>query len=72
MAARRKSLPLWCKEAKKALIDNDMSVTDLSKEVGLCREYVSSVVNGRTYAPEIADKIGKALNLQINYCSSLF
>lgn len=40
----KRKLSPWCKEVKKTLIDRDMSVTELCGEVGMCRNYVTSVV----------------------------
>lgn len=67
----KRVLPPWCKEAKKALVDRDMNVSELSEEIGLSRVYVSGVVNGRVYAPEIAARIGKALELNVEYTQNI-
>ena len=53
----KRTLPTWCKEVKKSMIDDDINMTELAERVGMCRNYVSGVVNGRVYAPEIAKKI---------------
>lgn len=63
----KRTLPRWCKEVKKAMIDNDLTVTELAERIGLCRPYVSGVVNGRMYAPEIAKMISKDLNITVPY-----
>lgn len=63
----KRKLSPWCKEAKKALIDRDLSVTDLSTAIGVGRTYVSGVLNGRLLVPEVADKISKELELNVNY-----
>ena len=47
----KRTLPTWCKEVKKSMIDDDLNVTELAERVGLSRNYVSGVVNGRVYAP---------------------
>lgn len=67
----KRVLPPWCKEAKKALVDKDMNVSELSEEIGLSRVYVSGVVNGRVFAPEIAARIGKALELDVEYTQNI-
>lgn len=67
----KRVLPPWCKEAKKALVDRDMSVSELSEEIGLSRTYVSGVVNGRVYAPEIATRISRALELKVEYTQNI-
>ena len=46
----KRILPKWCKDAKKAMIDKDMSVDDLAKETGRTRVYISAVLNGRQTA----------------------
>ena len=56
----KRKLSPWCKEVKKTLIDRDMSVTELCGEVGMCRNYVTTTINGRMYAPALAEKISKA------------
>lgn len=67
----KRVLPPWCKEAKKSLVDKDMNVSELSEEIGLSRVYVSGVVNGRVFAPEIAARIGKALELDVEYTQNI-
>jgi DNA-binding Xre family transcriptional regulator len=42
-----KDLPAWCKEVRKAMIDKDMSVQDLASAIGMARQYVSAIINGR-------------------------
>lgn len=67
----KRILPPWCKEVKKTLIDKDMNVTELSQNVGLSRVYVSSVVNGRVYAPEIAALISRELGINTDYTQNI-
>lgn len=43
----KRTLPTWCKEVKKSMIDDDINMTELAERVGMCRNYVSGVVNGR-------------------------
>lgn len=45
-----KKLSPWCKSVKHALIDKDMSITELADELGMSRGHVSAVVNGRAYS----------------------
>lgn len=68
---QRRILPQWCKEAKCALINRDMKVVDLAEALGISRTYTSQVVNGMSYAPEIAQKISAELNLTAPYPSSI-
>ena len=63
----KRTLPTWCKEVKKSMIDDDLNVTELAERVGLSRNYVSGVVNGRVYAPEIAKIISKDRNITVPY-----
>lgn len=58
-----KSLSPWCKDAKKAMIDKDLSVQDLAKGVGFTREYVSAIVNGRQYSTDAINKISQYLEI---------
>ena len=53
--------------SKETLIDRDMSVTELCGEVGMCRNYVTTTINGRMYAPALAEKISKALDIDTEY-----
>ena len=47
----KRTLPKWCKDAKKALIDRDMSVTDLARELDYSREHISAVINDTVRSP---------------------
>ena len=53
----------WCKAAKKALIDRDMTVTDLARALGMTREYTSSVLNGSRPVGKAVRKISDYLNI---------
>ena len=64
-----KVLSPWCKQAKKAMIDLDMTVKELAEKVGLSREYTSSVVNGRIYAEPAVKAISDVLNIPETACS---
>ena len=67
----KRTLPTWCKEVKKSMIDDDLNVTELAERVGLSRNYVSGVVNGRVYAPEIAKIISKYRNITVPYTENI-
>lgn len=67
----KRTLPTWCKEVKKSMIDDDLNVTELAERVGLSRNYVSGVVNGRVYAPEIAKIISKYCNITVPYTENI-
>ncbi len=60
MAAK---LPDWCKNAKIAMIEQDLSVNDLADKLGMARPYVSSIVNGRVYSENAVKKISDSLNI---------
>ena len=64
-----RQLSPWCKMAKHALIDRDMSVADLAMKIGKTREYTSGVVNGRIYAEPIVKLISDDLNIPETACS---
>lgn len=46
-----------CKAIKKKLIDKEMTITQLAKEVGLTRVYVSNIVNQLISGSEAEKKI---------------
>ena len=49
----QKKLSPWCKKAKIAMIQNDISVNDLAEELGCSRCYLSSTLNGKKTSIEI-------------------
>ena len=59
-----KVLSPWCKQAKIELINRDMSVGELAECVGMTREYVSAVVNGRVYSEPAIKAISDVLNIK--------
>jgi DNA-binding helix-turn-helix protein len=71
LSGRRKNmkkvpLPKWCVSVKKAMVErDDMSVTELAKEIGYSRAHVSQVING-TMVPSanIKSAIESCLNLR--------
>ena len=67
----KRILPTWCKEVKKSMIDDDINVTELAERVGFSRNYVSGVVNGRVYAPEIAKVIGEDRHVTVPYTDTV-
>ena len=67
----KRTLPTWCKEVKKSMIDDDINMTELAERVGMCRNYVSGVVNGRVYAPESAKKISQDRNITVPYTENI-
>lgn len=57
-------LPKWCKEAKKAMVDKDLDMKSLAIESGFTREYLSAIINGRSYSPYAGMKISKILEIE--------
>ena len=71
LSGRRKNmkkvpLPEWCVSVKKAMVErDDMSVTELAKEIGYSRAHVSQVINGtRVPSANIKSAIESCLNLR--------
>jgi hypothetical protein len=71
LSGRRKNmkkvpLPEWCVSVKKAMVErDDMSVTELAKEIGYSRAHVSQVINGTMVASaNIKSAIESCLNLR--------
>lgn len=58
-----KKLSPWCKSVKHALIDKDMSITELADELGMSRGHVSAVVNGRAYSQNTVKLISDYFNI---------
>jgi len=64
-----KTLSPWCKQAKKELIDRDMTVEELAHDVGLSREYTSAIINGRVYSGPAVKSISDRLNIAETACT---
>lgn len=58
-----KEPPYWCIEAKKTLIDMDMGVNELAKKLGMTRNHVSAVINGRVVSPNTQSLICNYLKI---------
>lgn len=58
-----KVLPPWCKEAKKAMIDLDMSISDLADRIGMTRQYTSEIIHGRRFSEPAVKAISDVLNI---------
>ena len=57
----------WSKDVRKAMIDKDMTLKQLSENIGYCYTTVSSVINGRysnTSCQEITEKINLELGVK--------
>lgn len=53
----------WCKSVRKALIDRDMSITDMAKDIGFTRDKVSLVLNGHYLDEPVIDAINRKLDI---------
>ena len=53
----------WCKRAKIAMIERDISVNDLSATLKYNRTYLSSVLNGRVISLPVRKKISNYLHI---------
>ncbi len=62
----KRKLSPWCKSAKHALIDQDLSTKDLAVGVNLAREYVNAVINGRAYSWQARRKISDFLGIALD------
>lgn len=52
MTKEKRELSPWGKECKIQMLSQGKSLGDLSEETKLSRTYISSIINGRTIAPE--------------------
>lgn len=53
----------WAQTVKIELVKRHMTIQDLAREVGMTREYVSAVVNGRAHGKQARQKISHYLNI---------
>jgi transcriptional regulator with XRE-family HTH domain len=51
---------------KKLLVENNYSIDDLAKGVGFSYHYVSAVINGRSGAVKIREKIAEFLGVTVD------
>lgn len=58
-----RKLSPWCKNAKIAMIQRDISISDLADKLGLSRPYVTSILNGRVTSPIAVKKISDFLHI---------
>lgn len=62
---KKRELPEWAKEAKKAMIDKSLNVSELADKIGLTRPHVSAVLNGRLLSPNAQEAICNFLEVEI-------
>ena len=58
-----RKLSPWCKSAKIAMIQQDISIIDLADKLNLTRSYVTSIQNGRVTSPIAVKKISDYLHI---------
>lgn len=58
-----RKLSPWCKSAKIAMIQQDISIIDLADKLNLTRSYVTSILNGRVTSPIAVKKISDYLHI---------
>ena len=54
----------WSKDVRKAMIDKDTTLKQLSENIGYCYTTVSSVINGR-YSNSSCQEITEKINLEL-------
>lgn len=59
-----KKLSPWCKNVKIAMIEQDITTTEMAKMLGMNRSYLSSIINGRIYSTMTVKKISDFLGIQ--------
>lgn len=58
-----RKLSPWCKSAKIAMIQQDISIIELAEKLNLTRSYVTSILNGRVTSPIAVKKISDYLHI---------
>lgn len=58
-----RKLSPWCKSAKIAMIQQDISIIELADKLNLTRSYVTSILNGRVTSPIAVKKISDYLHI---------
>ena len=61
----KKKLSPWSKEVKKKMIDADLDTNDIADKFNWTRQYVSSIINGRTYQREAVVSISLYLGVAV-------
>lgn len=62
----KRKLSPWGKQCKIQMVVLGKKLEDISQETNLSRTYISSIINGRLYAPEeTVQAISKALDVDI-------
>lgn len=56
-------LPDWCKRAQIAMIRDDITLDDLAKATGYCRQHINAVINGRLISEKAINNISMCLGI---------
>lgn len=67
MRYKQYRLEKWCKVAKIAMIEKDISLFDLMDGTGLSRSYAINVLNGQIKSQQARDKISDFLKIKNYY-----
>lgn len=62
---RIRSYPVKTKKIKKLLIDCDLRMVDLARQIGESRIIISHIIYGRRFVPRIRKKIARALGVSL-------
>jgi hypothetical protein len=55
----------WCQAVKIELVKRNMSVTQLARDVGVSRDRLSLVVNGKMFNKKIVDSVDNFLEIKV-------
>lgn len=67
----QKTISPWGKQCKMQMISLGKSLTDISRETGFSRTYISAIINGRIVAPkETKHKISESLSVDADFILS--
>lgn len=53
----------WSKKVRKRLIDLNMTITDLAKQLGVSRTYISAIINERIINDNLKEIINEFLEI---------
>lgn len=50
-------IPAWARPIRHDMVDANITITALAREIGFSRAYISDVMNGTRISPEAQEKI---------------
>lgn len=59
-----REMSTWEKQIRKALIDKDMSMSDLARELNISVAYIYDIISGARKATDIRQRINKYLGIE--------